>query len=205
MQRGGALLIIGLDIDGVLADFTRAYRAIAHDLHGVPIHGGGAQPTWHPHDLTDEQDAAVWAEINASGGLFWRRLDPVVTPGEVSDLNALVADGYSVAYVTARHAKTLYVTGRWLYEAGLPHGEVTSANNKVPVLTRYGEALQGFLDDSPHGVRRMHGAGLPVYVRDWPYNRQIVGPPRVGSVGEYLHRITSGESRYPAHDALAAA
>lgn len=182
-------MIIGLDIDGVLADFTRAYRLIAHDLYGVPVHGGGGQLTWHPHDLTDEQDAAVWGVIDRSEGAFWQLLDPVITPGEIKDLQVLHGEGWQFVYVTARHEHTRFATEAWLARHGLPYGDLHHAHDKVPVLTRYGELLYGFLDDSPHGVAKMHAARLPVYVRDWPYNRHT-SAPRARSVGEYLARVT---------------
>jgi hypothetical protein len=181
--------VIGLDVDGVLADFTRAYRVIAHELHGVPVHGCGGQPTWHPHDLTGPQDAEVWAVIEAAPR-FWHDLAPVITLGEIDDLRAVAWGGTAIVYVTARNPITNVATKAWLAAHGLPQGEVRHAGDKVPVLAAR-PGLRGFLDDSPHGVAKMAAAGLPVYVRDWPYNRQrlTIGVPRVGSVGEYLDRV----------------
>ena len=180
--------VIGLDVDGVLADFTRAFRVIANDLYGVPVHGSGGQPTWHPHDLTAEQDQQVWRVIDGKPR-FWHNLDPIITPGEIADLNAIVrGEDEEVVYVTARHDRAAVATGYWLRANGLPPGDVIHAGDKVPVLNDT-PRLRGFLDDSPHGVTKMRAAGLPVFVRDWPYNRHVEAA-RVGSVGEYIAALT---------------
>lgn len=182
--------VIGLDVDGVLADFCRAYREIAHSLHGVPVHGSGAQLTWHPADLTEAQDAEVWRAIEASDS-FWRNLDPVITHGDILDLRAIERAGVAdFVYVTARHRWARSQTLVWLARHGLPAGRLHMTGDKAPVLAKY-PGLVGFLDDSPHGVATLHAAGAPVYVRDWPYNRDLsAAVPRVGGVGEYLHAIT---------------
>ena len=182
--------MIGLDVDGVLADFTRAFRSIAASMYGVKVHGSGAQAQWQFHDLTAEQDAAVWREIERRDQ-FWQNLDPVITPGEVDDLGALAAEGVRFVYVTARHDTAANGTYSWLCEYGLPEGEIVHAKDKVPYLSAV-SGLRGFLDDSPHGVEHMHAAGLPVIVRDWPYNRHLGAHiPRVYSVGEYLAKVAA--------------
>ncbi len=172
----------------MLADFSRAFRQLANDLFpGKPVHGPGAQPTWRPYDLTEAENTEVWDHINRSSD-FWYDRQPLVTPGEVADLWA-ASRQFDIKYVTARHSRAREQTERWLKAEGLPPGRLTLVPDKVPTLSKVAD-LRGFLDDSPAGVKTMDEASLPVYVRDWPYNRGLPQYiPRVHSVTEFLHAM----------------
>lgn len=182
-------MLIGFDIDGVLADFTRAFRVLANRKHGVPVYSGGRQATWLFDDMTREQVRAIWAEIDGESG-FWSGLDPLITRGEIHDLSAAADAGAQFIYVTSRPAYARNETLQWLMVHGLPAGDLHVTEDKPGVL-RGVAGLAGFLDDAPHNVNDLHAGGLPVYVRDWPYNRVDVidGIRRVYSVGEFLGAV----------------
>lgn len=201
MQLRGARLtgrpVIGLDLDGVMADFTHPFSVVAHDLFPhVPVRTSGAQLTWAFEGLTAEQLAEVWAAVDGTGGAFWFDLCPLFTRGERNTLVDLSAT-YDIAYVTARMRRAHEATSGWLHKHGLmvyrSEFHMPGGNKAAFLRKRYGDRLIGFLDDKPAGVLEMHAAGLPVWVRDWPYNRDasVRGVvPRVGSVGEFLAAVT---------------
>lgn len=97
-------LTIGIDIDGVLADYTEAIRRAAHSL-GNPI-DGTRQPTvfsmvedgWFAH----KDD---WARAHT---IVTRELEDMLLLDADAPtlLNSLREDGHRLVYLTARHAPT---------------------------------------------------------------------------------------------------
>lgn len=183
---------IALDIDGVLADFTYPFSDLAADLYPdrMTPRAVGSQPTWHFEELSEAEQARVWEAVDATGGEFWRALPPLFTPGELEAMHVAELRGFRFVYVTARHSKAEGPTHDWLQAHRLPAGPLYMTGRKAGLL-RGLPWLRGMLDDSPQGVEAMARAGLPVYVRDWPYNRALEREaPRVGSLGEYLAAVT---------------
>lgn len=106
-------LRIGFDLDGVLADFAAAYRAVDERLHGsgaVPTRPGNPE-----EEAADQQETArsrpsprrrhdaVWQAI-ASTPDFWTSLNPI-EPGAVARLYALSTRlQWEVFFITQRPA-----------------------------------------------------------------------------------------------------
>lgn len=181
--------LIGLDIDGVIADFVHPFGKMAQEMFGVRARPAGAQLQGRFNGLTDEQERALWDRIDSDFmGEFWENLPPLVTPGEIEDMHALRSEGYEFTFVTSRHSKSKYATERWLMKHGFV-GRLHMMKHKAPYLAEV-ENLVAFIDDSPAHVEAMRDAQVKVYLRDWPYSRHVTGVPRVGSVGEYLYAVT---------------
>jgi phosphoglycolate phosphatase-like HAD superfamily hydrolase len=133
-------LRIGFDMDGVLADFARAYREIEERVFG-PVaaatrpgdpedqeaaettdEGGAAaaDPVAAGHALRRRRDT-VWQTIEATPN-FWTTLQPLDT-GAVRRIHELsVREGWDVFFITQRPAtdgETVQrQTQRWLVEQG---------------------------------------------------------------------------------------
>ncbi len=103
----------------------------------------------------------------------------------------MAGDGFEFVYVTNRqkgidlHRQTVL----WLNEHGWPKGDLFVTRDKAEALRSFGKTLVAHLDDAPENIEAMRGLGLPVWVRDWPYNRHVLGVPRVGSLGEFLAEV----------------
>jgi hypothetical protein len=75
--------IIAFDIDGVLANFTRGFTRIAHQLYGTPVGDTESQQTWNFEEFPELRldkvkaafDGPVWTAVKTSPD-FWARLDP---------------------------------------------------------------------------------------------------------------------------------
>jgi hypothetical protein len=72
--------IIAFDIDGVLANFTRGFTRIGHQLFGTPVGDSESQQTWMFEEFTSlgldkPKCDAIWKVVKTSPD-FWATLDP---------------------------------------------------------------------------------------------------------------------------------
>jgi hypothetical protein len=127
-------LRIGCDLDGVLADFAKAYREVEVRLFGVGETARAGNPE-DEHDQPDPPDEsprdtarrhrrrsdAIWAAIKATPD-FWTGLTPI-EPNAVRRLHALMLEHrWEVFFITQRPATlgdtVQRQTQRWLSEQG---------------------------------------------------------------------------------------
>jgi 5'(3')-deoxyribonucleotidase len=178
---------LGIDLDGVVADFNAGWMALHAEEHGS--------------DLSPDQ-VTGWNGLHELGGFahmgeFWhwarggdrrpsifRHLDPY--PGAVETLWALARDGHEVVILTAKPDWAIHDTLHWLADHELPTREVHILDDKWRV------ECDVYLDDSPHVLpavvdhrpdatvcRFVRSWNQPVDgavdVADWPGFRQLVG------------------------------
>ncbi len=141
--------ILGIDLDGVLADFVSGYRLKCLDLVGRPL---PKVPTcWDfPQSCgyTDAEVIAVWEWIYQHPE-WWGTLAPLAGP-------LLLPDDADVYFITNRPLRpgVKAVTERWLaYWYRVPHPTVVMTKRK-------GEAanalhLTRFIDDKPANLREV--------------------------------------------------
>ena len=182
---------IALDIDGVLADFTYSWRRLGAKHFDIEVYSCGGQLQWDFKDLTQPQENRLWRLIDDND--FWRNMYPLVSHGEIEHLRA-VSQEVDIAYVTSRKDRgdTAEQTREWLQAHGFPNADqLYQAREKAPVLKGIGATT--LLDDNPRHLDEVTEAGIDVWVRDWPYNRDHgEGLPRVGSLSEFLGRYMNG-------------
>jgi hypothetical protein len=123
---------VGFDMDGVLADFARAYREVEASLFGGSASietaapdesnrpGVAEAPEGHYRARRHRNDA-VWAAIRATPD-FWVALEPI-EEGAVARLHALMLDRrWEVFFITQRPPTcgdtVQRQTQRWLVEQG---------------------------------------------------------------------------------------
>ena len=124
---------ISFDVDGVLANFTRGFTRIGHDLFGTPVSTHGIQKTWNfedfaPLDLNHARCAAIWKVIDKDPG-FWAELDPLNSSimGNIGGIENRV-------FISNRRGidpKTQ--TEAFLEKYGVWDPKVFIAENKVPI------------------------------------------------------------------------
>ncbi|MEN4465422.1 hypothetical protein ABFV47_14315 [Mycolicibacterium fortuitum] len=192
-------LHIGLDVDGVLADYMAAIAEVGRG-NGHPMSGEGPftyeliEPGWFP----DAQAAATAMAQLHEGGLCALTLFDDTAPAAVRELRN---GGHRVTIVTARSEHRTGDAGKragrrdlanWLAR----HGIVTD-----DLLFQRRKSLSGcdvYLDDAPHNIDEIRSAGRIAVVRDTTYNRRVPGP-RVTSLAEFADRVLSGDFRRPAN------
>jgi 5'(3')-deoxyribonucleotidase len=153
-------LVIGVDIDGVLANFNKAYRERliqvtgrdlipAVDCSGDTI--GSTPPCWsYPVDhygYTKDEDRAVWKSITEDRH-FWRKIEPFArTRGFLEELYFQHDEVY---FITTRPGVDVQLQSiDWLMENGYPdEPQVLIARGEKGFLA-HGLGLTHFLDDKP--------------------------------------------------------
>lgn len=183
---------LGLDVDGVCADFTGAYGKIAKELLGLDL-DMSRQTEWDFDCLgvTKEQDDSIWTHIKGTWN-FWQDLPPA--PG-IDELG-WGPKPYDAYFITSRVPTAgedlTWQTCRWLehltwttYPQVIP---VEHASDKPDIIRAL--KLQAYIDDKPSTCLQVAQLkGVRSYVRDQPYNRiELPGVIRVADVNEFLRR-----------------
>lgn len=177
---------IGLDIDGVLADFTACYLGELNEKWGYEF---------TKEDVTDWSmvtslgipralDESIW---NSHGLLERMAQAPVHESGrELAELLSLT--GKRIHYVTARgmsgvdggaRQKLHRLTEEWLALNDFPLGSVSFWENKAEVARHW--SIKAFVEDSPRNALQLAGSGVAVLLVDKPYNQ--------GVEHELIHRV----------------
>lgn len=185
-------LKIGIDIDGVLANFVGAFSKLAHERFGKPAKLPYEQVDWDWANagITEKEISKLWAVIRATEN-FWQTLEPYPV-----DLLLPVSLQHDVYFITHRVStagrSTTEQSARWIqYHYGIKFPQVIPTRFKGDVA----DALQldAFIDDKPSNIievaKRVPEAD--VFVLDAGYNRvpELDGFPRVKSVDYFLREV----------------
>ncbi|WP_036372511.1 5' nucleotidase, NT5C type [Mycolicibacterium austroafricanum] len=178
-------LHIGLDVDGVLADYMGAAAQMGR-IHGhqiadaAPLTYGLVEPGWFPNAATA---AAVMRAVHLDG-LEKLTLFDSTAPAAVAHLRTA---GHRVTIVTARDPEPDGRSGlsQWLHQHGIGFDEL----HFEAVKSRSG--CDVYLDDAPHNIAEIRAAGRHGVVRDTTYNRHVDGP-RVTSLAEFAAMVRAG-------------
>jgi hypothetical protein len=142
---------IGLDIDGVLADFDGSFK----ERFGIPVTSNGhydisysAVEKWN----SVKQDESFWMGIKP----LFRGEDLVFSPK---------------CYITSRPIDT-QVSMRWLEKNGFPCKPcITVAENKLQAVKDYN--LDIFVDDKPKTFIELNSAGIVCFLQNTNYNQSF--------------------------------
>jgi hypothetical protein len=161
---------IGLDIDGVIADFTRGWHELYPDA--------SPRPDKYNYDPLMGQR---FKDMKAAGTLddFFLGLNMLLTPNELPfDLKG---------YVTARPIDTK-ITEQWLKERGFPTRKVITipwGESKVDAMKEAG--IEIFVDDFYENFKDLNDAGITTYLYSAPWNSEYdVGELRLNSLSDLL-------------------
>jgi hypothetical protein len=178
-------LIIGVDIDGVLANFNAGYRRKLIEVTGRDLipeevcrgsRPGEEPPCWNyaPHyGYTREEDHATWESIK-SDYQFWQSLQPL--PGGTAMLRTLKAAEFErdaeIYFITSRPGRTAKEqTEWWLQTRGFSHATVMIARGEKGFFAN-GLGLTHFVDDKPENCESVKIArpGAHNYLLSCRYN-----------------------------------
>jgi 5'-nucleotidase len=167
--------VLAVDLDGVCADHTAAFRAVVAAERGIDPSRLGEQRTWNFTEwgMTDDE----FDELHRRAVLVHRmfRSMPVV-PDAAEVLWRLSDAGVWIRIVTHRlytnwgHAVAAADTVAWLDSVGIPYRDLCFLGRKPEVEADL------YVEDAPHNVAELRSAGNAVVVFDRPYNQDLPGP-----------------------------
>jgi len=164
------MLNIGLDIDGVLADFTRGWNNVYPDAPAIPDKYN-----------YDPKMGQRFKAMKAAGTLddFFLSLEPLFDPKDLP----FIPKGY----VTARPVET-NVTEQWLTNVGFPKAKVITVPWGVSKVDAMKEAgIEIFIDDFYDNFKELNDAGITTYLYTAPWNIMYeVGELRLNSLSNIL-------------------
>jgi 5'(3')-deoxyribonucleotidase len=184
-------LRLGIDLDGVVADFNGGWTRLHNDEFG-----GSLSPdlvtTWdglHSLGGFDNMDSFwAWARGNDERPSIFRHLD--LLPGALDTLQALDAEGHYVVIVSTKPDWAVHETMHWLADNRIPTREVHLT------FTKHLVDCDVYLDDAPGVlpdlVEHHPDALVCRYVRPW--NEPVAGAVDVHDWAEFHTIVTERNS-----------
>jgi 5'(3')-deoxyribonucleotidase len=166
--------VLGVDLDGVCADYTMGFRAVTAIEWNVPEDSLTTDVSW---------DFAEWG-LDREGFLQLHRAsvqdhrmfrDMPAIPGASDSLWRLSDAGVWIRIVTHRlvtnwgHQIIVGDTVEWLDLRSIPYRDICFLGRKPEVQA------DAYVEDAPHNVEALRERGNTVIVFDQPYNRELPG------------------------------
>jgi 5'(3')-deoxyribonucleotidase len=169
--------VLGVDLDGVVADHTGRFREIVSELRGVPVDSLPLDRSWDFHEwgfapgeyellhksaVTDHDMIRTMPVIAGAADALWR----------LSDAGIWIRIITHRLYVNWAHERAVGDTAAWLDEHTIPYRDLCFLGAKPEVQA------DAYIDDAPHNITALRALGNTVIVYDQPYNRDLVDGPR---------------------------
>ena len=169
--------VLGVDLDGVCADYISGFRSVVAKIKGVPEESLTPDVSWGCSEWgiasAEEFDSIHrQAVLDHDMLLKMKPLEGVVDAlWRISDAGVWIRIVTHRLYVNWGHEVTAGHTVRWLDETGIPYRDLCFVAKKTSV------AADAFVEDAPHNIADLRSAGRKVIIFDQPYNRKF-RPPR---------------------------
>lgn len=174
-------LRLGIDLDGVVADFTRGWMGFYNPEFGTSLQVEDSVSWNGLIDLTHFKDMGEfwkWSSDLDGRSLFWHL---ETFPGAVEALESLDAAGHKIVILTTKPDFAVHDTLEWLARHRLPTTEIHILEDKWTV------ECDVYLDDSPIVLPRLveHRPNSVIcrYVRPW--NDPMEGATDVRNFDEF--------------------
>lgn len=199
--------ILGVDLDGVCADYTTAFRSAAAHEWDVEESSLTTEVSWDFGEWGLDRDAFLDLHRTAVQEHRMFREMPAI-PGASEALWRLSDAGVWIRVITHRlvtnwgHRLIVSDTVDWLDVQRIPYRDLCFLGRKPEVQA------DAYIDDAPHNIEALRASGNTVIVFDQPYNRELDGPrarswPEVEEIVSELIADTGGafEGQLPGVDA----
>ncbi len=177
---------LGIDLDGVVADFNAGWMKLHADEFGSELRPEMVDSWDGLHDLGGFADMSTfwsWAKGSEERASIFRHLEPY--PGAIDSLRLLRKRKHRIVIVTTKPNWARVDTFRWLADHDLPTNEVHLADRKYEV------DCDVYLDDAPHVLDELveHRSDRMIcrFVRPW--NRPVAGTVDVESWEQFVELV----------------
>ena len=175
--------VLGVDLDGVVADFYAGLRPVAAEWLGVPLENLTSNvsygvPQWQLERAGSYEDLHRFAVTQRN---LFGELEPI--DGAAATLRRLSARGIRIRIITHRlyikyfHEEAVRQTTQWLERHGVPYWDLCFMKDKAAV----GADL--YIEDSPMNVEQLRADGHPTIVFSNSTNVNVA-PPRADTWDE---------------------
>ena len=167
MSNADRPLRLGIDLDGVVADFSAGWIERFNRDHGTSLHVDDVTEWDAPMLLTGFADIdEFWgwfATAGDAGGSIFADLTPY--PGAIDALHRLASQGHHLVVVSTKPDFAVHETYGWLARHGFPSREIHLVDDKASV------DCDVYLDDADHNLdnllTRRADTTVCRYVRPW--------------------------------------
>jgi 5'-nucleotidase len=184
--------VLGVDLDGVCADYTAGFRRVVAADRGMPPEALPIERSWgfeewgldaeefgrlHRRAVTEERMLRSLPVFKGCAETLWR----------LSDAGVWIRIITHRLYVNWGHAQVVSDTVTWLDQARVPYRDLCFLGNKPDV------GADVYIDDAPHNIEALRRAGNAVIVFDQPYNQYLPGPRVAGwdEVEELVYELAA--------------
>jgi 5'-nucleotidase len=192
-----APFVFGVDLDGVVADYTLGFRDIVAEARGIdpemlPLDRSWAFDEWgfgpgdfdHYHRIAvnERRLLASLPMIEGSADALWR----------LSDAGVWIRVITHRLYTNWGHAAAISDTVAWLDGNQIPYRDICFLGAKPEV------EADCYIDDAPHNIEALRAQGNAVIVYDQPYNRHLPAPRARDwrQVEELVHQLVAEAGRH---------
>lgn len=168
--------VLGVDLDGVCADFYAGLRPIAAEWLGVPESSLSTEVSYGLAEWNLERMGGYAAlhRFAVTQRELFRRLKPI--DDAAATLRPLSAANVRIRIITHRlfvsysHVETVTQTIEWLEHWGIPYRDLCLMEDKAAV------GADMYIEDSPLNIEKLRADGHPTIVFTNPTNRHLDGP-----------------------------
>jgi len=211
----GDEFVLGVDLDGVCADYTSAFRTVVASEWGVPEDSLTDEVSWDFVEWGLDRDAFLSLHRTSIQEHRMFRDMPAI-PGASDALWRLSDAGVWLRIITHRlvtnwgHQTIVSDTVEWLDTKRIPYRDLCFLGRKPEAQA------DAYVEDAPHNIEALRASGNTVIVFDQPYNRSLPGPrardwdeveelvadlvaQRAGSYAGQLPGVPAGADRLDRH------
>ena len=160
---------IGLDIDGVLANFVKGWNKLYPEIND--------QPYTYNYDLKMQERLNIMVDNNTIND-FYINLEPLIKSSDLS------FDPY--CYITSRPCDNK-ITEQWLEKYGFPLKPVYTVNGESKVEIAKKVNIDIFIDDHYNNFVDLNNNGIFTYLYSSPWNLNYnVGHMRINNLNDLM-------------------
>ncbi len=188
-------LMIGIDIDGVLADLSAAIVPLIERDYGVRVDKEKIV-RWDYYTSIPGIDVKVMLDLMDEA---WEAgTMPLEEPGLSQTLGRLKAGCFHRLILSSRTLPSHPAVVRWLHDQALPYDSLTLLGQGQ---NKFDFPVDILIDDRPHYADDIKKHPLKfLFLRDQPWNRECTDLPanamRVDSVAEAVQCILENDGKY---------